>query len=125
MLPDFTPKVRKLVAANGGEQGPRGPAAPTGPPGGMGAAGPEGKAAPGSVLTYSSTGDGQPLVLASEDGSTQESIGPLTFSASCEPDGEDPVRGMIEVRSSEDGVTLNGEPLNQGATVTLQDKTVS
>jgi len=128
-LKQLTPHLRKLVQSD--RQGrvplpPAGPAGPTGPAGAIGATGAEGKSPSGSVLTYSVVGgDGQPVVLTRGDGSAQESIGPLTFTASCESEGEDTVRGKFEVASDEDGVVVNGEPLNQGSTKTLREMTVA
>jgi hypothetical protein len=88
----LSPQVRQRIASNAGGQGPQGPAGPMGP---TGAPGPLGDWAEGSVLTYSSAGSNQPLVLNRENGAAQESIGPLTLFASCVAEGEDTIRGRL------------------------------
>src|SRR5205085_517563 len=99
-----TPNLRARIAS-AGKAGPAGPQGSVGPAGQTGATGPEGKRPTGDLLTYSSPGgDGAPLVLSREDGTSQDSVGPLTFTASCVAEGEDTIRGKLEVTSSENGV---------------------
>ena len=99
-LKQLTPGLRKLVAAKG-LPGPQGSAGRDGAAGAIGAQGPEGGSV-GIILTYASGGG--PLTLTREGGTTQESIGPLAFDASCEPEGEDTIRATVDVTTSEDGV---------------------
>jgi hypothetical protein len=135
-LRKLTPHLRKLVTERG-LQGPAGPAGQTGSAGAVGAPGApgaEGKSASGKLLTYSLVGPApagevilppQTVVLTREDGGPQESIGPLTFHASCESEGEDTIRGKLEVTSSQNGIVLNGQALNAGVTRTVQQASVS
>lgn len=138
-LKKLTPHLAKLIREGGkdGQQGPQGLTGQTGSAGAtgsMGATGPEGKVSFGRLLTYSVVPAAPPselitppqaVDLTREDGTNQESIGPLTFHASCESEGEDTIRGKLEVTSDENGVFLNGKPLNAGITKTLQELAIS
>ncbi|HWC48423.1 MAG TPA: collagen-like protein [Solirubrobacterales bacterium] len=111
------------ISGQPGRAGKDGAPGATGSPG---APGEPGASFTGKVFTYDAAGgNGNPLTFTSEDGSSLESVGPLTFHAYCEAEGEDTIRGRLEVTSDEDGVIINGEDLNQGFTRKLQELTVS
>lgn len=108
------------------QPGPAGKDGAPGATGSPGAPGQPGASATGKVFTYDpSGGKGNPLTFTGEDGSSLESIGPLTFQAYCEAEGEDIMKSRLEVTSDEDGVIINGEDLNQGFTRKLQELTVA
>jgi hypothetical protein len=113
----LTPQLAKLVkeGAEPGQQGPAGKDGATGPAGITGAPGAN---ADEVVFPYSA-------VLAAGETADLASIGPLTLVASCESEGEDTVRGKVDVASNLDGLHVNGKPLNHGSSMNLQKVTVS
>jgi hypothetical protein len=120
-----SPQVRKGIAGDTSEPRPLGPAGPTAAPGSTGAPGQQAQSVPGIALTYSFKGGAQPVVFKRENGAFQESIGPLTFFASCVSEGEDTIRGRLTVTASQSGVTFDGQSIGQGEVKTVQELAVS